>query len=361
MTSLFDPLTLRGATARNRVWLAPMCQYSVASRDGVPTDWHLVHLGARATGGFGLVMTEAAAVAPEGRISPQDVGLWNDDQARAWERITAFVRSQGAVAAVQLAHAGRKAATTEPWHGRTAVAERDGGWTPVAPSPLPYRDLTTPTGMTDADIDDAVRSFADAAARAVAAGFDVVEVHAAHGYLLHEFLSPLTNRRTDEYGGSFANRVRLLVRVVDAVRQSVPDRTPVLVRLSATDWVEGGWTPEETVELAAVLAGHGVDLFDLSSGGNDPRQQIPVQPGYQVPFAAAVRAKSGVPTAAVGLITEPRQAQRILDDGSADAVLLGRAALRESAWPLRAAYELRVPAPDAPYPVQYRQGEYRAG
>ncbi|MFF0516855.1 NADH:flavin oxidoreductase/NADH oxidase [Streptomyces sp. NPDC004250] len=359
MTSLFDPLTLRGVTARNRAWLAPMCQYSVRARDGVPTEWHLVHLGARATGGFGLVMTEATAISPEGRISPQDTGIWNEDQADAWARITAFLKAEGAVPAVQLAHAGRKASTAEPWHGRAAVSPENGGWTPIAPSTVPYPDLTMPVAMKGAQIDATVRAFAYAARRAVTAGFEAVEVHAAHGYLLHQFLSPLSNKRTDEYGGSFVNRVRLLVEVVDAVRQVVPDGTPVLVRLSATDWVEGGWTLEETVELSALLAGHGVDLIDLSSGGNDPRQQIPVGPGYQVPFADAVRTKAEVPTAAVGLITQPGQAQDVLDEGSADAVFLGRAALREPAWPLRAAHALGVPSPEAPYPMQYRQGEYR--
>ncbi|WP_033288979.1 NADH:flavin oxidoreductase/NADH oxidase [Amycolatopsis jejuensis] len=359
MTTLFDPITLRGVTARNRIWLAPMCQYSVEARDGIPLPWHLVHLGARATGGFGLVMTEATAVAAEGRITPGDTGIWTDTHAEAWAPITGFLKAHGAVPAIQLAHAGRKASTTPPWRGGVSVPPEDGGWTTYGPSAEPYRKLATPVPMTVADLDATVQAFADSARRAVAAGFEAVEVHSAHGYLLHEFLSPLSNKRTDEYGGSFENRIRLLVRVVDAVRAAVPDETPLLVRVSATDWVDGGWSPEETVELCALLAGHGADLFDLSSGGNDPRQQIPVGPGYQVPFARAVRAKSGTPAAAVGLITEPAQAQQVLDEGSADVILLGRVALREAAWPLRAAHELGVPAADAPYPVQYRRAEWQ--
>ncbi|WP_406629965.1 NADH:flavin oxidoreductase/NADH oxidase [Amycolatopsis sp. WGS_07] len=356
MASLFDPITLRGMTARNRVWLAPMCQYSVDAQDGVPAEWHLVHLGARAAGGFGVVLTEATAVAPEGRISPQDTGIWNDEQAESWSRITGFVRAAGAVPAIQLAHAGRKASTAAPWRGRGVVAAADGGWVPVGPSPEPYRGLAAPDVLTVREIDATVRAFADAARRAVAAGFGAVEVHAAHGYLLHEFLSPLSNTRTDGYGGSFSNRARALIEVVEAVRRVLPDSTPLLVRLSATDWVDGGWTLDETLELTALLAARGVDLFDLSSGGNDHRQQIPAAPGYQVPFARDVRAKTGTATAAVGLITAPRQAQDILDEGAADVVLLGRAALREPAWPLRAAHELGVA--DAPYPVQYRRGAY---
>ncbi|WP_031468928.1 NADH:flavin oxidoreductase/NADH oxidase [Sciscionella sediminilitoris] len=357
---LFAPITLRGVTARNRVWLAPMCQYSVDARDGIPTQWHLVHLGARAAGGFGLVMTEATAVTPEGRISAQDTGIWTDRQAEHWAGITGFIKEQGAVPAIQLAHAGRKGSTAQPWHGRGSVAPADGGWITSGPSARPFGDLAAPVAMTVEQIDATVQAFAEAAKRAADAGFEAVEVHAAHGYLLHQFLSPLSNRRTDSYGGSFADRIRLTVRAVDAVRAAIPERIPLLLRLSATDWADGGWTVEETVELSALLSGHGVDLFDLSSGGNDPGQQIPIAPGYQVPFARSVRAKAGTPTAAVGLITEPRQAQGILDEGSADAVFLARAALREPAWPLRAAHELGVAAADAPYPVQYRRGAYPA-
>lgn len=355
MPSLFDPITLRGVTARNRIWLAPMCQYS-AGADGVPTDWHLVHLGARATGGFGLVMTEAAAVTPEGRISPQDVGLWSDEQVAAWSRITAFLRAHGAVPATQLAHAGRKASTFAPWSGTGSIAEAKGGWVAVAPADTAYQGYATPRGLTREEIAGVVTAFADAARRAVAAGFDVVELHAAHGYLLHQFLSPLANLRTDSYGGSFENRTRIVRETVEAVRAALPEDKALLVRLSATDWVEGGWTAEETVELSAQLRGLGVDLVDVSSGGLDARQEIPVGPGYQVPFARDVRAKAEIATGAVGLITDPAQAQAILDEGAADVVLLARAALREPAWPLRAAHELGT---DGPYAVPYTRGAWR--
>lgn len=358
MPALFDPITLRGLTVRNRIWLAPMCQYAVDARDGVPTDWHLVHLGSRATGGFGLVLTEAAAVLPEGRISPQDVGIWDDAQAQAWERIVGFLHAQGAAAGVQLAHAGRKASIEAPWRGGGTVPADEGGWPSVGPSATAFGRLAEPLALDAAGLRGVVDAFAAAAARADAAGFDTVELHGAHGYLLHQFLSPLANRRDDAYGGSFENRVRLLLEVVDAVRGVVPERKPVLVRLSATDWVDGGWSVEETCEVSGLLVEHGVDLVDVSSGGLDPRQQIDLGPGYQVPFAAQVRAKAGIATGAVGLITEPGQAQQVLDDGAADVVLLARAALREPAWPLRAAHELGVPAAQAPYPVQYERGAW---
>jgi 2,4-dienoyl-CoA reductase-like NADH-dependent reductase (Old Yellow Enzyme family) len=358
--SLFDPITLRGVTAPNRIWLAPMCQYSIEARDGIPTDWHLVHLGARATGGFGLVLTEASAVTPEGRISPQDAGIWNDDQAAAWERITGFLHAQGAATGVQLAHSGRKGSTSAPWRGEGPVGPEDGGWTAVAPSAVAYQGYATPRALTTDEIAETVQAFAAAARRADAAGFDVVEVHAAHGYLLHQFLSPLANLRTDDYGGSFENRIRLVLEVVDAVRAALPERKALLVRLSATDWVDGGWTAEETVELSARLAAHGVDLVDVSSGGLDARQDIPVGPGYQVPFARDVRTKAGIATGAVGLITDPGAAQAVLDEEAADVVLLARAALREPAWPLRAAHELGLPAADAPNPAQYARGAWRA-
>jgi 2,4-dienoyl-CoA reductase-like NADH-dependent reductase (Old Yellow Enzyme family) len=355
MPSLFEPITLRGVTARNRIWLAPMCQYSAAA-DGLPTDWHLVHLGARATGGFGLVMTEAAAVVPEGRISPQDVGIWSDAHVEAWSRITAFLRANGAVPATQLAHAGRKASTFAPWRGTGSVPAERGGWTAVAPADAAYPGYAVPQGLSREEIGGIVTAFAAAARRADAAGFEVVELHAAHGYLLHQFLSPLSNLRTDSYGGSFENRTRIVRETVEAVRAALPSRAALLVRLSATDWVEGGWTAGETVELSAQLAGLGVDLVDVSSGGLDPRQRIAVGPGYQVPFARDVRAKAEVATGAVGLITDPAQAQAVLDEGAADVVLLARAALREPAWPLRAAHELGA---EGPYPVPYTRGAWR--
>jgi 2,4-dienoyl-CoA reductase-like NADH-dependent reductase (Old Yellow Enzyme family) len=309
VTSLFDPITLRGVTARNRIWLAPMCQYSCAA-DGVPTDWHLVHLGARATGGFGLVLTEAAAVTAEGRISPQDAGIWTDEQAAAWARIAGFVRDQGAVPAMQLAHAGRKASVRAPFRGTGPVPPEEGGWEAVAPADLAYPGFATPRGLTQEEIAEVVTAFAAAARRAAAAGFEAVELHAAHGYLLHQFLSPLSNLRTDGYGGSFENRTRIVREAATAVRAALPEDVALFVRLSASDWVEGGWTTEETVELSALLAGLGVDLVDVSSGGLDARQDIPVGPGYQVPFARDVRQKAGIATGAVGLITDPPRPRR---------------------------------------------------
>jgi 2,4-dienoyl-CoA reductase-like NADH-dependent reductase (Old Yellow Enzyme family) len=356
VSKLFEPITLRSLTARNRVWLAPMCQYS--SVDGMPNDWHLVHLGARATGGFGLVMTEASAVLPEGRISPQDAGLWNDEQAEAWQRVVEFVHGQGAPVGVQLAHAGRKASTYRPWDPRSGtIASDDGGWPTVAPSDVPFEGYDAPSALTVEEIHEVVRAFADAARRAVEVGFDTVEIHAAHGYLIHQFLSPLSNRREDDYGGSFENRTRLVLEVVDAVRSTLPDSAPLLVRISGTDWIDGGWDIEQSTRLGVRLKEHGVDLVDVSSGGNAPAS-IPLEPGYQVPLAAAVRS-SGIATGAVGLITDPEQAEKILANGEADVVLLARAALREPAWPLRAAHELGVAFEDAPWPDQYLRGRWR--
>lgn len=351
MTHLFRPFPLRGLTVRNRAWVAPMCQYS--ADDGVPNDWHLVHLGSFARGGAGLVMTEATAVSPEGRISPADTGIWDDEQQDAWARVVEFVRGQGATAAIQLAHAGRKASTRPPFEGRGPVPPEEGGWETVGPSPLAYPGLPAPRALGLEDVDRVVADFARAARRSVAAGFDAVEVHAAHGYLLHEFLSPLSNRRDDEYGGSFDNRVRLLLRVVAAVRDVVPERMPVIVRISATDWTDGGWTVDDSVSLGRLLRVAGVDLVDVSSGGN-VQAQIPVEPGYQVPFARRIREEAGVATGAVGLITEPKQAEDILSEGSADVVLLAREMLRDPHWALRAAHELGVrPGEGVDWPRQY--------
>lgn len=358
---ILDPITLDSLTIRNRVWLSPMCQYS-AGADGVPTDWHRVHLGARAQGGFGLVMTEATAVAPEGRISPNDVGIWNDEQRDAWAPIAAFIRSQGATPAMQLAHAGRKASTYRNFPGEPGgvVPAADGGWPVIGPSDVPFPGLAEPRAMDAAEIARVVDAFAAAARRADEAGFDVVEVHAAHGYLLHEFLSPLSNKRTDGYGGSFEHRIRLVVEVVDAVRAAFPAGKPVIVRVSATDWVDDrrSWTADDTVRLAGVLREHGVSLVDTSTGANVP-VPIPVGPGYQVPFAARIHAEAGVPSGAVGIITEPQQAESILVEGQADVVLIGRAALREPSWPQRAAHELGVPRAEIPYPLQYVRGAWR--
>ncbi len=371
MTHLFDPLTLRGTTIRNRVWLPPMCQYSAV--DGVPNDWHLVHLGARAVGGFGLVIAEATSVVPEGRITPQDAGLWNDEQAQAWARIVDVVHARGALVGVQLQHAGRKASTFRPFHeGNGSVLPAEGGWTTVAPSAVAFPGLASPVALTDDEVAAIPGAFAAAARRALQAGFDTVELHAAHGYLLHQFLSPLSNLRTDRWGGTADNRARLLVETTDAVRAVWPDDKPLLVRLSATDWTEGGLTVDDVASVAAVLRSHGVDLIDVSTGGNVP-VPVPVAPGYQVPAARRVREVSGLPVAAVGLITGGVQADAILAEGSADAVLIGRAALFDPSWPLRAAHELGVATPalafvgaaarvrpgeSTGWPVQYERGSW---
>lgn len=340
VTRLFSPLTLRGTTFANRAWLAPMCTYSAV--DGHPDDWHLVHLGARAAGGFGLLLAEATAVVPEGRISPRDTGLWDDAHVASWRRVTDFVHARGTRIGVQLAHAGRKASTYPPFGDLDgSVPAADGGWTAVGPGTEPYPGLAAPTALRTEDVAAVPAAFAAAARRALDAGFDVVEVHAAHGYLLHQFLSPLTNTRDDEYGGSPENRARLLVETVDAVRAVWPDELPLLVRVSATDWLPEGLTVAEVAAVVKDLAGHGVDLVDVSSGGNAPAS-IPVGPGYQVPAARQVRETSGLPVAAVGIVTSPEQAEQLLVDGSADVVLLGRVALRDPSWPLRAAHELGV-------------------
>jgi 2,4-dienoyl-CoA reductase-like NADH-dependent reductase (Old Yellow Enzyme family) len=302
-------------------------------------------------------MTEASAVLPEGRISPEDAGIWNDEQAEAWRRIVDFVHAQGAPIGVQLAHAGRKASTYRPWDQRSGtIATGDGGWQTVAPSDVPFEGYDAPAALTVEQIAEVVQAFADATRRAVSVGFDTVEVHAAHGYLLHQFLSPLSNRRDDDYGGSFANRTRLVLEVVDAVRAALPDSAPLLVRISGTDWLDGGWDIEQSQRLGVLLKEHGVDLVDVSSGGNAPAS-IPLEPGYQVPLSASVR-EGGIATGAVGLITDPAQAEKILANGEADVVLLARAALREPAWPLRAAHELGVPFEDAPWPDQYRRARW---
>ncbi len=352
MVKLFQPLTLRGTTFANRAWISPMCQYS--SVEGHPTDWHLVHLGALARGGAGLVMTEATAVTPEGRISPVDAGIWTDAQAGEYRRITEFIRGRGAVPGIQLAHAGRKASTSSPWTGRGYVLPEHGGWQTVGASPVGFADWPAPKELSVAELGELARAWGRAAARAIEAGFDVAEIHAAHGYLLHQFLSPLSNERADEYGGDLSGRSRLLFEVVDAVRSAWPDDKPLFVRLSATDWVEGGLTLDEVTQVATQLCDHGVDLIDVSSGGLSPDQQLDPGPGYQVPFARAVREASNLPVAAVGLITEPTQAEQILVDGSADAVLLARAVLREPSWPQRAAHELGA---ELAWPPQYERAK----
>lgn len=359
MASLFDPLRLRDVTIPNRIFLAPMCQYQCEAQDGMPTDWHLVHLGARAAGGFGLLIAEATGVLPQGRITPQCAGIWNDDQVAAWRRIVDFCSGQGATMGIQLQHAGRKASVYRDFepHKSGSVPIDEGGWETIGPSPIPFPGLTPPREATPEDLAEVVAAFAAAARRADDAGFDVVELHAAHGYLLFQFLSPLSNHRTDGYGGDLAGRSRLLLEVTDAVRAVWPQGKPLFVRISATEWTEGGFTVEEATQVARMLGEHGVDLIDVSTGGNVVAK-IPAKPGYQVPLARAVRA-AGLPTSAVGLITEPGQAQAILDDCAADVVSLGRVALREPSWPQRAAAELDADAM-ARYPNSYLRGRWPA-
>jgi len=346
---LFTPFTQRGLTLRNRIAVAPMCQYSAV--DGVPDHWHLVHLGSRAVGGAAVVIAEATAVTAQGRISPQDVGLWNDAQREAWRPITRFIDTQGAIAGVQLAHAGRKASSQRPWEGGGAL--REGAWDTVAPSAIAFDEGWHPPQALDAaGLRQLVEDFRRAAERALAAGFRLVELHAAHGYLLHQFLSPLSNHREDAYGGSFENRTRLLREIIAAVREVWPAELPLWVRISATDWHEGGWDIEQSVRLARELPALGVDLVDVSSGGLVPHVKIPLGPGYQVPFAARIRREAGIATGAVGLITESDQAARIVAQDEADIVLIARESLRDPYFPRRAAQELGA---SLEAPVQYRR------
>jgi 2,4-dienoyl-CoA reductase-like NADH-dependent reductase (Old Yellow Enzyme family) len=345
---LFTPLPLRSVTLRNRIAVSPMCQYS--AEDGRATDWHLVHLGARAIGGAGLVVFEAAAVEPRGRISPADLGLWDDGQIEPLARIVRFVEAHGAVAALQLAHAGRKASVRPPWDGGGPVPPAQGGWTPVAPSPLPFADgYPVPSALDRDGLRAVAAAFATATRRAAAAGFRALEVHCAHGYLLHEFLSPLSNRRDDAYGGSFENRTRLVREVVQAVRAAWPENLPLLVRISATDWMPGGWDLEQSVELARALEPL-VDLVDVSSGGLAANAQVPAGPGYQTPFAERIRREAHVATGAVGMIVSPEQADHVIRSGQADLVLLARELLRDPHFPLRAA---RALGHEGPWPRQY--------
>lgn len=350
MPHLFEPLTLRGVTLPNRIAVSPMCQYS--SLNGLANDWHLVHLGSRAVGGAGLVFTEAAAVSPQGRISPQDLGIWSDDQIEPLARIVHFMAERGSVAGIQLAHAGRKASTPPPWENRTiTLSEAEGGWPIVAPSAIPFDNgCAVPSALTEEGIHAIREAFVKAARRAHLAGFRVMEIHAAHGYLLHQFLSPLSNLRDDRYGGSFENRTRLLKEIVAAVRDILPENLPLLVRISVTDWVEGGWDPEQSIELVRTLLNIGVDLIDCSSAGTSPHAQIPVGTGYQTRFAEQIRRETGCRTGAVGMITSPVQADHIIQSGQADLVLLAREMLRDPYWPLRAAREL---GRQTPWPAQY--------
>jgi 2,4-dienoyl-CoA reductase-like NADH-dependent reductase (Old Yellow Enzyme family) len=347
--SLFSKLQLRSVSFANRIGVSPMCQYS--SEDGFTNDWHLVHLGSRAQGGAGLVMVEASAVAAEGRISSADVGIWKDAHIEGLQRIVRFVQGQGARAGIQLAHAGRKGGMAAPFDGERLLRPEEGGWTPVAPSAVAFGEgYAVPHALDAGGLSEIVKAFADGARRALAAGFDVVEIHAAHGYLLHEFLSPLANQRTDAYGGSLENRMRLPLEVVEAVRAVWPEQLPLFVRISATDWADGGWNVDESVALAQELRERGVDLVDVSSGGLVPFAKIPVGPGFQVPFAARIRQEAGVATAAVGMITEAAQANAIVSSGEADMVLLARELLRDPYWPVHAAATL---GETATWPKQY--------
>jgi 2,4-dienoyl-CoA reductase-like NADH-dependent reductase (Old Yellow Enzyme family) len=353
MSALFEPLTLRGLTLKNRLVVSPMCQYS--AHDGFANDWHLVHLGSRAVGGAGLIIFEATAVSPEGRITPEDLGIWQDEHVEFLARINRFIEAQGSVPGVQLAHAGRKASTYAPWRGSGALAE--GGWQVVAPSAVPFADnYPQPEALDAAGIKKVIADFRSAAERSVQAGFRLIEIHAAHGYLLHEFLSPLSNQRTDTYGGTLENRIRLLLEVVAAVRLAVPEDFPIVVRISATDWTKGGWTPDDSVQLSHWLRERGVDLVDCSTGGNVPHAKIPAGPGYQIEFAEKIKREANIPTGAVGLITTPAEAEEIIERGQADLVLLGREELRDPYFPLHAAHTLGA---DVTWPEQYERAKPR--
>ncbi len=350
---LFSEFSLRNIKFRNRIFVSPMCQYSAT--EGVPNDWHFVHLGSRAVGGAGLVIAEATGVTAQGRISPGDLGIWNDGQVEAFKRITSFITAQGSVPGIQLAHAGRKASTVIQWLGSRSLRPDEGAWETMAPTPFPFSDAyDIPHEMTRQEIAGVVMAFADATRRTSAAGFKVIEIHMAHGYLLHEFLSPLTNRREDEYGGELDGRMKFPLQVAKAVRDAWPSDLPLFVRISATDYVDKGWDLQQSIELSKCLKEIGVDLIDCSSGGNVSAVRIPIGPGYQVPFAAAIRKQAGMSTAAVGMITEPKQAEDILQRGDADAIVMAREFLRDPYWPLHAAHALGV---DVPWPVQYNRAK----
>ncbi|MEW6731911.1 MAG: NADH:flavin oxidoreductase/NADH oxidase [Acidobacteriota bacterium] len=354
MSNLFKKFRLREVEFRNRIFVSPMCQYS--SKDGLPNDWHLVHLGSRAIGGAALVMVEASAVTPAGRITPWDMGIWSQDHAQAFQHINAFLKAQGAVPAIQLAHAGRKASTDLPWRGGKALSVTQGGWQPLAPSPQPFDEgFSIPKEMTQADIDQVVAQFVAAAQYSLAAGFEVIELHMAHGYLVHEFLSPLTNHRKDRYGGNLENRTRLGLQIAEEVRRVWPAHLPLFVRISATDWTEGGWDLPQSIQFARWLKERDIDLIDCSSGGIIPRAQVPLSPGYQVPFAAEIRQQVNIATGAVGLITQPYQAEQIINTGQADVVFLARELLRQPYWPLQAAHALSA---KIEWPLQYARASY---
>lgn len=354
MSRLFSPLALKGVTLKNRIVVSPMCQYSAT--DGFATDWHLVHLGSFAVGGAGLILVEATGVSPEARISPADLGLWQDAHIEKLSQINTFLKQQGSVPGIQLAHAGRKGSTHVPWEGRGLVPPEHGGWQTVAPSALPYSgSYPQPVALDIPGIEKVIQDFRSAALRALKAGFEVIEIHASHGYLLHQFLSPLTNERTDRYGGSFENRIRLLLEVVEHVQGVLPAETPLFVRIPGTDWAEGGWGPDDAVALARVLKDHGVDVMDVTSGGLAEHQKISIGPAYQLPFASRVKRETGAITSTVGLITQATQAESILVNGDADLILFARELLRDPHFPLRAAHELKE---KVAWPVQYERAQW---
>jgi len=355
MSLLFSPIHIKNLALKNRIVVSPMCQYS--AEDGFANDWHLVHLGSRAVGGAALIIQEATSVSPEGRISPGDLGIWSDEQIPFLKRITDFIHKNGSIAGLQLAHAGRKASFDVPWKGSQQIKATDGGWKTVAPSAIPYNEADeAPEALTLEGIEKVKSDFSTATKRVIEAGYKVIEIHAAHGYLFHQFFSPLSNHRTDEYGGSFENRIRLLLEVVETIQQVWPAENALFVRISATDWAEGGWSPEESVKLSEILKNKGIDLIDCSSGGNVPYQQIPVFPGYQVQFAEAIKKETGILTGAVGLITDSEQAETILQEGSADVIIMAREFLRDPYFPIHAAEELDE---ELKWPEQYERAKPR--
>lgn len=353
MALLFEPIRIRDIILKNRIVVSPMCQYS--SVDGFANDWHLVHLGTRAVGGAALVFTEATAVSPEGRITPDDLGIWKDEHIDFLKRITGFIRVNGAVPGIQLAHAGRKASHVSPWKGRHTIKENEGGWQTLAPSSIAYKeDEPLPKEMTIEEIRQLVKDFGSACKRAIEAGFQVFEIHGAHGYLINEFLSPVSNHRNDEYGGSFENRTRILLEIVKEIRSVIKNNYPLFVRISATDWVDTGWNENDSVALAKILKDHAVDVIDCSSGGNSHEQKIPVKPLYQVPFSEKIKKESGILTAAVGIITTAQEGEQILEEQKADLIIMARQLLREPYFPLHAAKQLGF---DLPWPVQYERAK----
>jgi len=356
MAKLFEPISIRGVTSKNRIWIAPMCMYSCENKDGVVNNWHLVHLGSRASGGAGLVMAEATSIRADGRISPWDSGIWNEEQINAWKPVTAFIKSQGALAAIQLAHAGRKASIYRSWSGQGAVPEADGGWQPVSSTSEAFPEYNTPRELSHEEVKELIGQWIQAAINSVKAGFDVIEIHGAHGYLVHQFLSPLTNQRSDEFGGSAENRARFLIEIVKGIRQAIGNQIPLLVRFSATDYHPDGFTVEACIEVARWCHEAGADLFDISSGGLITGVKIPSGPGYQVPLSKEVANKVDAPVSAVGQILDAKQAEEILQTTEIDIIMIARLSLRDPYWPLRAANELGVELDY--WPLQYTRGQY---